>query len=92
MPTPVGVSERVSGPQVGKGSLISCCLRQAALGISFGDQTVSLHFPNSLINEEQKDFPGGPGVKTLPPKAWGAGSTPGQGARIPGTHGQKTTA
>ena len=51
-----------------------------------------LHFPNSLINEEQKDFPGGPGFKTLPPKAWGAGSTPGQGARIPPTHGQKTTA
>ena len=29
------------------------------------------------------DFPGGPGVKTLPSNAGGAGSLPGQGAKAP---------
>ena len=29
------------------------------------------------------DFPGGPVVKTSPSNAWGAGLTPGQGAKIP---------
>ena len=32
---------------------------------------------------KNKDFPGGPMVKTLPYNAGGAGSNPGQGARIP---------
>ena len=31
------------------------------------------------------DFPGGPVVKTLPSNAGGAGSIPGQGAKIPHT-------
>ena len=31
----------------------------------------------------RRDFPGGPGVKTLPSNAGDAGSIPGQGAKIP---------
>ena len=30
-----------------------------------------------------RDFPGGPGVKTLPSKAEGMGSIPGRGVKIP---------
>ena len=32
---------------------------------------------------EYKDFPGGPGINTLPFNAGGAGSIPSQGAKIP---------
>lgn len=32
---------------------------------------------------EYKDFPGGPGINTLPFNAGGAGSIPSQGANIP---------
>ena len=31
----------------------------------------------------RRDFPGSPGVGTLPSNAGGAGSVPGRGARIP---------
>ena len=33
--------------------------------------------------QEGRDFPGGPVVKTLPSKAGGVGSIPGQGTKIP---------
>ena len=36
-------------------------------------------------NLYSRDFPGGPVVKTLPSNAGGAGSIPGQGAKIPHT-------
>ena len=36
------------------------------------------------------DLPGGPVIKTSPSNAGGAGSTPGQGAKIPHASGQKT--
>ena len=35
------------------------------------------------LNLEERDFPGGPVVKTSPSNADGAGSIPGQGAKIP---------
>ena len=35
------------------------------------------------IKKPERDFPGGPVVKTLPSNAGGAGSIPGQGAKLP---------
>ena len=36
-----------------------------------------------ITHTELRDFPGGLGVQTLPPKAGGVGLMPGQGAEIP---------
>ena len=42
-----------------------------------------------IIINVKWDFPGGPGVKTWPSNAGGAGSTSGQGAKTPHASGPK---
>ena len=40
---------------------------------------------------QDRDFPGGPVVRNLPPNEGGVGSSPGQEAKIPGASGPKKT-
>ena len=41
------------------------------------------HIKCSIKTREDRDFPGGPVVKTLPSSSGSAGSIPGQGSKIP---------
>ena len=53
-------------------------------GVRLGRQSGTLMMELvSWLEEEERDFPGGPVVKTSPSNAGGASLIPGQGAKIP---------
>ena len=70
--------------------LLCLCLKFISAGLDFF--FTPIHFISSylcLIIAE-RDFPGGPLVKTSPSNAGGVGSIPGQGAKIPHASQPKT--